>query len=72
MSKVSSILNYAVHPYSVRIFIGVWALFLADQIRLNYNFFGTSWPCWDYMLISGTLAFMLSVGLASQAEEKTR
>jgi hypothetical protein len=48
----------------VRMFLGVVALYLGYQIWLNTQFYGTHWRCWDYMLISGFLAFILAIWLA--------
>ena len=43
----------------------VVALYLTYQIWLNAKFFGTEWVCWDYMLISGFLAFIVAISLAA-------
>lgn len=50
---------------TIRWFLAVVALYLTYQIWLNAKFFGTEWVCWDYMLISGFLAFIVAIWLAS-------
>ena len=49
---------------TIQAVMGAIALYLGYQIWLNARYYGTDWPCWDYMLISGFLAFLLAIGLA--------
>jgi hypothetical protein len=50
---------------TIRWFLGVVALYLAYQVWLNGRYFGNDWACWDYMLISGFLAFLVAIWLAT-------
>lgn len=55
---------------TIRYFLSAVAIYLAWQIWLNARFYGTDWPCWDYMLISGFLAFILAVSLATDINRR--
>lgn len=55
---------------TIRWFLAVVALYLAYQIWLNAKYYGTDWPCWDYMLISGFLAFLVAISLASDINRR--
>ena len=61
MTRVDAVLN----GRTIRWFLAAVALYLGYQIWLNAKFFGTAWECWDYMLISGFLAFVVAISLAT-------
>jgi hypothetical protein len=50
---------------AIRWFLTIVALHLTYQIWLNAKHFGRQWACWDYILISGLLAFILAISLAT-------
>jgi len=54
----------------IKWFLGLIALYLCYQIWRNYQYFGAYWTCWDLMLISGFLAFILSVWLAADLKRR--
>ncbi len=54
----------------IKLFLGLIALYLGYQIWLNYQNFGTNWTCWDFMLISGFLAFILAIWLAADLSRR--
>lgn len=50
---------------TIRWFLTIVALYLTYQIWLNAKHFGRQGACWDYMLISGFLAFLVAISLAT-------
>ena len=55
---------------TIRWFLPVVALYLVYQIWLNSKYYGTDWACWDYMLISGFLAFLVAISLATGIDQR--
>lgn len=55
---------------AIRWFLALVGLYLAYQIWLNAKFFGTQWPCWDYMLISGFAAFIGAIWLVRDINQR--
>jgi hypothetical protein len=54
----------------IKWFLGLITLYLGYQIWLNYQYFGMQWTCWDFMLISGFLAFIMAVWLAADLSRR--
>lgn len=63
-------IDAVVQSRRIKWFLGLIALYLGYQIWLNYQYFGTNWTCWDFMLISGFLAFILAVWLAADLDRR--
>jgi hypothetical protein len=51
-------------------FLGLVIAYLGYQIALNAMYFGTHWWCWDYMLISGFVAFIVAILLARSIRQR--
>lgn len=55
---------------SIKWFLSLIAVYLGYQIWLNYQYYGTHWSCWDFMMISGFLAFIAAVWLAADLNRR--
>ncbi len=56
-------MDRAMHPKVIGGFTMIVFAFLIYQIGLNFKAYKFSWSCWDYMLISGCLGFIVAMGL---------
>ncbi|MFT5511531.1 MAG: hypothetical protein ACI89J_004633 [Hyphomicrobiaceae bacterium] len=54
----------------IKWFLGLIALYLCYQVWRNYETFGMYWACWDLMMISGFLTFILAVWLAADLSRR--